>query len=196
LFEPTATTGVISPSFQWNVLNYGRILNGVRLQDAKFQELLAAYQNSVLVANQDVENGLITFLRGQQRVRLQLEAVAAAKKAVEVALIQYTTGRVDFTTVTQVEIALVQQEDVLAQAEGEIVLGLIQVYRALGGGWQIRLTGCDTVIGPPSGPAPPPWQPPVEPGEPSTVPVVPAPRPESIQPIPAPIPQTVPSQNR
>jgi NodT family efflux transporter outer membrane factor (OMF) lipoprotein len=196
LFEPTATTGIISPSFQWNVLNYGRILNGVRLQDAKFQELLAAYQNSVLVANQDVENGLITFLRGQQRVRLQLEAVAAARKAVEVALIQYTTGRVDFTTVTQVEIALVQQEDVLAQAEGEIVLGLIQVYRALGGGWQIRLTGCDTVLGPPSGPAPPPWQPPVEPGEPSAVPVVPAPRPESIQPIPAPIPQAIQPQNR
>jgi len=43
---------VIGPSFQWNVLNYGRILNGVRLQDAKFQEFLATYQNSVLTANE------------------------------------------------------------------------------------------------------------------------------------------------
>ena len=190
LFEPTATTGVISPSFQWNVLNYGRILNGVRLQDAKFQEFLATYQNSVLTANQDVENGIITFLRGQERTRIQREAVDAARKAVEIAVIQYTTGRVDFTTVTTVQVTLAQQEDVLAQAEGEIVLGLIQVYRALGGGWQIRLTGCNTVLGPPSGPAPPGWQQPAEEMEPAVPPMVPPPRPESIQPIPAPIPQT------
>ncbi len=195
LFEPQATTGVISPSFQWNVLNYGRILNGVRLQDAKFQEFLATYQNSVLTANQDVENGIITFLRGQERVRLQRQAVDAARTAVDIAVIQYTTGRVDFTTVTQVQIALAQQEDVLAQVEGEIVLGLIQVYRALGGGWQIRLTGCDTVLGPPSGPAPPAWQALPESMEQQPV-VPPTPRPESIQPIPAPIPQTTPPQNR
>jgi NodT family efflux transporter outer membrane factor (OMF) lipoprotein len=186
LFEPQATTGVVGPSFRWNILNYGRLLNGVRLQDAKFQELLATYQNSVLTANQDVENGLITFLRGHLRVKLQRDAVEASRKAVEIALIQYTTGRVDFTTVTQVQITLVQQEDVLAQAEGEIVLGLIQVYRALGGGWQIRLTGCDTTLGPPSGPAPPHWQPAAEPIE-SQAPA--NGRPESIQPIPAPIPE-------
>jgi NodT family efflux transporter outer membrane factor (OMF) lipoprotein len=186
LFEPKATTGVVGPSFRWNILNYGRLLNGVRLQDARFQELLATYQNSVLIANQDVENGLITFLRGHLRVRLQRDAVEASRKAVEIALIQYTTGRVDFTTVTQVQITLVQQEDVLAQAEGEIVLGLIQVYRALGGGWQIRLTGCDTTLGPPSGPAPPHWQPPAEPVEQQAPPNG---RPESIQPVPAPIPE-------
>ena len=147
---------------------------------------MATYQNSVLIANQDVENGLITFLRGHLRVRLQRDAVEASRKAVEIALIQYTTGRVDFTTVTQVQITLVQQEDVLAQAEGEIVLGLIQVYRALGGGWQIRLTGCDTTLGPPSGPAPPHWQPPAEPVEQQAPPNG---RPESIQPVPAPIPE-------
>jgi hypothetical protein len=43
----------------------------------------------------------------------------------------------------------VQQEDTLAQAQGEIALGLIQIYRALGGGWQIRLTGCEPNASPP-----------------------------------------------
>src|SRR5439155_16142086 len=50
LFTPAAFNGAFGPSVQWNVLNYGRILNNVRLQDARFQELTAAYQNSVLNA--------------------------------------------------------------------------------------------------------------------------------------------------
>jgi hypothetical protein len=75
--------------------------------------------------------------------------------------VQYKAGTVDFTTVTQVEQTLVQQEDTLAQAQGEIVSGLIQVYRALGGGWQIRLSGCNEALAAP-GVAPAPWQPPAE----------------------------------
>jgi NodT family efflux transporter outer membrane factor (OMF) lipoprotein len=161
LFEPAALTGSVGPTFQWNLLNYGRILNNVRLQDSKFQELLATYQQSVLTANQDVENGLVTFLRGQVRTRLQQESVDNAKKAVQIAIVQYKAGTVDFTTVTQVEQALVQQEDTLAQAQGEIVSGLIQVYRALGGGWQIRLSGCNEALAAP-GVASAPWQPPAE----------------------------------
>ncbi len=190
LFEPSATTGSVGPSLQWNILNYGRILNGVRLQDARFQELLAAYQNSVLTANQDVENGLTVFLRARERADLQQQAVEAARKAVEIARIKYTNGTTDFTTVTQVEQALVLQEDTLAQAEGEIVAGLIQTYRALGGGWQIRLAGCNETL-PPPGPAPALWRPLPEPVE------TPAPndaKPEQVPPVPpiTPTPKPVP----
>ena len=117
LFEPAALTGNVGPSFNWNLLNYGRIENGVRLQNSRFQELLATYQQTVLSANQDVENGLVTFLRGQLRTQLQQESVDQAKKAVKIALLQYKAGTVDFTTVTQVEQTLVQQEDILAQAQ-------------------------------------------------------------------------------
>jgi hypothetical protein len=70
--------------------------------------------------------------------------VKAAEEAVQTALVQYRGGVVDFTRVTQVEQNLVTQQDTLAQAQGEIVTGLIQVYKALGGGWQIRETGCDS----------------------------------------------------
>jgi NodT family efflux transporter outer membrane factor (OMF) lipoprotein len=144
LFTPTALNSTIGPSFQWNILNYGRILNNVRLQEATFQELVAAYQNSVLTAAQDVENGLVTFLKAQERTKFQAESVAKAEKAVKLALVQYKGGIIDLTRVTQLETTLVQLEDTLALAQGEIGLGLIQVYRALGGGWQIRLTGCET----------------------------------------------------
>jgi NodT family efflux transporter outer membrane factor (OMF) lipoprotein len=143
LWTPRALAGNIGPTFTWNILNYGRILNNVRLQDAKFQELVASYQNTVLSAAQDVENGLVTFLQAQRRTKYQAASVKDAREAVDIALAQYKAGTIDFTRVTQLEQTLVTQQDTLAQAQGEIVTGLIQVYKALGGGWQIRETGCD-----------------------------------------------------
>ncbi|HEY2761536.1 MAG TPA: efflux transporter outer membrane subunit, partial [Pirellulales bacterium] len=113
LFEPSALNGNVGPSFTWNLLNYGRLLNNVRFQDATFQELLATYQNSVLTANQDVENGLVTFLKGQERTAHQQASVDAAIHAVTIAIKQYQAGTTDFTTVTQVEQIQVQQQDLL-----------------------------------------------------------------------------------
>jgi NodT family efflux transporter outer membrane factor (OMF) lipoprotein len=143
LWTSKALAGNVGPTFTWNILNYGRILNNVRLQEAKFQELVASYQNTVLSAAQDVENGLVTFLQAQQRTQSQAVSVKAAEEAVQIALAQYKAGTIDFTRVTQLETTLVTQQDTLAQAQGEIVTGLIQVYKALGGGWQLREMGCD-----------------------------------------------------
>jgi outer membrane protein TolC len=143
LWKPAALNGSIGPTFTWNILNYGRILNNVRLQDAKLYELVATYQNTVLTAAGDVENGLVTFLKARERTQSQAASVKDAEEAVQIAVAQYKAGIVDFTRVTQLETTLVTQQDTLAQAQGEIVTGLIQVYEALGGGWQIRETGCD-----------------------------------------------------
>ena len=142
LWTPRALNGNIGPTFTWNILNYGRILNNVHLQDARFGELAATYQNTVLSAAQDVENGLVTFLKAQRRTRFQADSVKDAAEAVGIGVAQYKAGTIDFTRVTQLEQNLVTQQDTLAQAQGEIVTGLIQVYKALGGGWQIRETGC------------------------------------------------------
>jgi NodT family efflux transporter outer membrane factor (OMF) lipoprotein len=154
LWTQQALNGSIGPTFTWNILNYGRILNNVRFQQASFQEMVAAYQNSVLSAAQEVENGLVTFLQAQQRTKFQADSVKDAQEAVQIAVGQYQAGTVDFTRVTQLELNLVTQQDTLAQAQGEIVTGLIQVYKALGGGWQIRETGCDLHSADKAGPAP------------------------------------------
>jgi NodT family efflux transporter outer membrane factor (OMF) lipoprotein len=154
LWSSSALNGNIGPTFTWNILNYGRILNNVRLQEATFQELVAAYQSTVLSAAQDVENGLVTFLQAQQRTKFQAASVKDAEEAVQIAVAQYKAGIVDFTRVTQLQQNLVTQQDVLAQAQGEIATGLIQVYKALGGGWQIRETGCDPHPAVGTGPAP------------------------------------------
>ena len=64
LWKQRAFNGTVGPTFQWNILQYGRLLNNYRFQDAKFQELAIAYQSSVLNAQQEAENGLVTFLEG------------------------------------------------------------------------------------------------------------------------------------
>jgi NodT family efflux transporter outer membrane factor (OMF) lipoprotein len=139
LFKSTAFNGSVGPSFQWNLLNYGRILNNVRLQDARFQELVVTYQQSVLEADREVEDGLVTFLRSQRQTKLLEESVVAAERAVKIVVFQYEKGAVDFNRYAVIEQNLVTQQDLLAQARGQISQGLITVYRAMGGGWEIRL---------------------------------------------------------
>lgn len=146
LFTSNAFNGSIGPTFHWNLLNYGRIINGVRYQEAAFQELVIRYQNTVLAANEEVENGLVTFLRAQRRAKLLEESVEAARKAVKIVVLQYEKGAVDFNRYATIEQTLVQQQDLMAQAQGQIVQGLIEVYRAMGGGWEIRLASSATPL--------------------------------------------------
>jgi NodT family efflux transporter outer membrane factor (OMF) lipoprotein len=126
------------PAVQWNILNYGRIMNNVRVQDARFQEWLINYQNTVLKAQQDVEDNLAAFLRSQEQAKALTENVDAAQKSLNLAVIQYREGITDFTTVLTAQVSLLNAQDNLANAEGNIASGLTGVYRALGGGWEIR----------------------------------------------------------
>ena len=142
LFNGRALSGSIGPSFHWDILQYGRLLNNVRLQQAEFFELVEAYKQSVLTANQEVENGLVTFLKAQERYQWQKKSVDAGRAAVDTVRAQWQAGTVDFTRVAQLLQNQVVLEDTLAQVQGEIATGLITVYEGLGGGWQIRLNGC------------------------------------------------------
>ena len=128
----------IGPSVQWNILNYGQITNNVRVQDASFQQLLLAYQRSVLSAQQDVEDNLAAFLRAQDRADLLAKSVTSSRAAVDLAVLQYRAGVTDFTTVLTAQQTLLSQQDNLASTLGNISTSLVGVYRALGGGWEIR----------------------------------------------------------
>lgn len=126
------------PAVQWNILNYGQITNNVRVQDAKFQEALINYQNAVLNAQQEVENGIAVFIESRKQVVFLQESVTAATGAYNIAMIQYRQGIADFTTVLTAEQNLLQAQDNLALATGSVALGLISTYKALGGGWELR----------------------------------------------------------
>ncbi|MGD0518453.1 MAG: TolC family protein, partial [Thermoguttaceae bacterium] len=141
LFTPQSFIGSVGPSFNWNILNYGRIVNKVHYEDAVFQELITTYQNTVLTANQEVEDGLATFLQAQERTKMLYDSVKAGEIARGIAVRLYEVGQsgFDFNRYATIEQNLITQQNSWAQARGQIAQGLISVYRALGGGWEIRL---------------------------------------------------------
>jgi NodT family efflux transporter outer membrane factor (OMF) lipoprotein len=153
LFDQLSFRGSIGPEFRWEILNYCRILNNVRKQDARFQELVSKYQQTALKANVEVEDGLVRFLRAQEEAQTANESVEAQQASVKEAITQYNSGLTDFNRVAVLEEQLVSRQNQLALAQGDIALGLIQVYRALGGGWQIRCDPHGPAQAPPAGPA-------------------------------------------
>ena len=126
------------PAVQWNIFNYGQLTNQVRANDAQFQSTLVNYQNTVLKAQKEVEDGLIAFLKAQDSAEYLAQSTAAAKRSLDLATLQYREGIADFTTVLTAEQSLLAQQDDFASALGDIATGLVSVYRGLGGGWQIR----------------------------------------------------------
>ena len=138
VFSAQGLTYSVGPSFQWNILNYGQITNNVRLQDATLQQYLVNYQNSVLTAQQNVENGISTYLQSKIQVADLRYSVKAANGALSLSLLEYQQGTRDYTSVLTSEQNLLTAETDLAMAEGNVPLGVADVYEALGGGWQIR----------------------------------------------------------
>ena len=93
-----------------------------------------------MVAAKEVENSITNYLNSQVTARRLAVSVAAAERAVKLATAQFNAGVIDFTSVFVAEQFLVQQQNLLAQAQGDIALALISVYRSLGGGWELRLS--------------------------------------------------------
>ena len=126
------------PSVQWNIFNYGQITNQVRAQDAAFEVNILNYQNQVLKAQKEVEDALIGFLMSQNSAEYLAESTDSAQRALDLAILQYNEGITDFTTVLTAEQELLRQQDEFAQTLGSISINLVGIYRALGGGWEIR----------------------------------------------------------
>jgi NodT family efflux transporter outer membrane factor (OMF) lipoprotein len=139
MFDSGAMTGFVAPFFRWNILNYGRIKNNVRVQDARFEQAVTAYQSVALAAAREVQDGLQGFLRTQEQVKYLESAVQATSRATELALVQYREGATDYTRVLNTQTSLLLQQDALTAARGQVVSYLVATYKALGGGWQLRV---------------------------------------------------------
>ena len=126
------------PAITWPILNYGRLINDVRLQDATFQELATQYSDTVLVAQQEVEDAIAGYVRGSARVHSLQAAVDAANRAVELSVIQYREGATDFVTVLNSQQSKLREDDQLVNERGTLAISVVSLYRALGGGWEIR----------------------------------------------------------
>jgi NodT family efflux transporter outer membrane factor (OMF) lipoprotein len=141
LFDQASLAGSIGPGFQWNILNYGRILNNVRANEARFHQLVLDYQNTVLAASQEVEDGIISFLKERERAVKLAESATHAKRSVDISTLLYRNGKVDFLPVVYMQQILTARQDELATSQGRVAENVVAIYKALGGGWQTRMMG-------------------------------------------------------
>jgi outer membrane protein TolC len=138
LFKGSSFEAFGGPTLRWAILNYGRISSNIRIQDARFQALLSTYEDTVLRAQQEVENAIAAFLGAERQVHHLDLSVKSAEQAVELADLQYREGAVDYTRVLDTQQFLVDAEDRLVSTQGSVALSLTSLYKALGGGWELR----------------------------------------------------------
>jgi NodT family efflux transporter outer membrane factor (OMF) lipoprotein len=146
LFDGDSFSFLGGTGIRWDILNYGRIKNRVRVQDARFEELLVSYENTVLEAAQEAEDGIVAFLRTQEQEKFLLESVKASKRSVDLSMLQYREGLIDYQRVLDTQRFLTDQQDIQTTVSGDVSLSLVAIYKALGGGWQYRI-GKDFVAG-------------------------------------------------
>jgi NodT family efflux transporter outer membrane factor (OMF) lipoprotein len=124
-------------SLSMPIFRGGALRQNVKAQNALVDQALASYEATVLAAYEDVENSLTAWTNEQRRHEALLQGVASARRASQLALVQYNSGLVDFQTVLNADRQLISLEDSLAVSDGETTANLIRLYKALGGGWSV-----------------------------------------------------------
>jgi NodT family efflux transporter outer membrane factor (OMF) lipoprotein len=136
LFTSDSLAAFIGPSLRLPIFNYGRLTNNVRVADARFQQTVTEYRNTVLEAYREVEDSVYAFTRYQVQANFLNQSVEAQKKSVTLSLEQYREGVTDYQRVLDAQTNLFDLEDQWVQSRRAITQNLIATYRALGGGWQ------------------------------------------------------------
>jgi NodT family efflux transporter outer membrane factor (OMF) lipoprotein len=136
LFDSDSLTYTVGANFVWPFLNYGRIRNNVRVQDARLQQALVAYRETVIQAAREVEDAMAGFVGTREQDRILAEGVQTARRSADLSLLRYQEGFADYQRVLQAQQALFGQQQRYAQNRGEIMRNLVGIYRGLGGGWQ------------------------------------------------------------
>jgi len=123
------------PSLRWDIFDHGRITNNVRVQDARLQQLIVIYQDSVRQAAREADDAATGLIKSLERDRILSDASVAADRSVTLANAQYLEGYSDFQRVLDAQRALFAQQDSYLINRGNAVNNLIALYKALGGGW-------------------------------------------------------------
>jgi NodT family efflux transporter outer membrane factor (OMF) lipoprotein len=126
----------IGPSVSWPILDAGKIRANIRAQNARQQEALAQYQQTVLTSLEDVENALTAYQEEQLRRDSLARAADANRRAVDLSTLLYTKGLANFLDVLDAQRDLFASQDELAQSEQTVSADLVALYKALGGGWE------------------------------------------------------------
>lgn len=124
------------PSLRWNIFDYGRIRNNIRVQDARLQQLIEAYRDKVRQAAREADDAASGLSKALERERILREAEGAARRSLVLANTQYREGYSDFQRVLDAQRALLELQDNYLVSRSNAVSNLIALYKAVGGGWQ------------------------------------------------------------
>ena len=136
LFGGNSLTYTAGPSFVWPFFNYGRIRNAVRVEDARLQQLLVQYRETVIQAAREVEDAMAAYNAARRQSAIRRQTVVSAKRSNTLSLFRYKEGFSDYQRVLDAQKALFTQQQALIQTRVTAARSLVATYLALGGGWQ------------------------------------------------------------
>ena len=126
------------PGFDWPLFTGGRIRGQIEVEEGRTDQALAVYQQTILNALAEVENALVALRQEEMRREYLSTAVEASEESVELVQTQYLSGLTDFQSYLDAQRSLTSQQDRFASSRGQVVTNLIQLNRALGGGWSLE----------------------------------------------------------
>ena len=138
LFSDDAISIAAGPAFSWPFLNYGRIENNIRVQDARLQQALINYRETVIQASREAEDALADYNGAQLQIDILQQTVASAQRSNELSTIRYREGLSDYQRLLDSQKSLFTQQRRLIDSQAKAVRSLISLYTALGAGWQHR----------------------------------------------------------
>ena len=136
LFTGPAGVWTLAGSFTQPIFEGGRLKSGVRLAEAQHEQLLLTYQQTIQGAFRDVSNALVAYRKNREFRVQQQHLVESAQDASRLSQIRFKAGTTDYLEVLTNETNSFSAELTLAQAQGNELNALVQLYQALGGGWE------------------------------------------------------------
>lgn len=127
----------LTPGLRWSLFTGGKIRGQIKAEEAKTEQLVALYELTVLRALAEVENSLVALKQEEIRRDLLQTAVEASMQSVELVHTQYVEGLTDFQSYLDAQRVLFDQQDSFASSRGLVYANLINLNRALGGGWSL-----------------------------------------------------------
>lgn len=134
------TTFVVGPGIRWNIFDYGLIRSNIRVQDARLQQALAAYDATVLQAAREIDDAAIAVAKTAEAQEILTESRQAAERALEIANRRYREGYADFQRVLDAQRALFSQAEKELVNQGAHLSAVVSLYKSIGGGWESQST--------------------------------------------------------
>jgi NodT family efflux transporter outer membrane factor (OMF) lipoprotein len=137
LFSPTSTTFAVGPAVSIPIFEGGRLRGTLELRESQQREAAIFFQKTVLRAWKEVDDAMTAYREAQLRRADVARSVTENQAALSAARQRYQEGAIDFLNVITAQAQLLQSENDLADSDTQIATLLVNLYRALGGGWQI-----------------------------------------------------------